>query len=1844
MHGNTRPSGATWTWSAWLALVVITSIASPLQADTLFRPTAAKSLLGAEPVGAYRRVAEAELNPAMLSPTSPLLRPAPSNAKSLQPSFTLNLFSDAEFPVVVTKSTAKGTDRFTTVGKVQGQPQSQVILTVAGDVLTGSIFVPGRNPFQISYAGNGVHTIAELDPGKFPSCGNHDLPPIPKAAVAVQKAGGGTPAMAADGETQIDIMVVYTAAARTGAGGTNGIESLVDAAIAEANEVYVNSGVDVALNLVYRGEVTYTESGVASTDLTRLQSSSDGQLDAVHTLRAQYGADVVVLITESMATYAGLGYVMSPVSTTFSNFAFAVVKRQYAVGSYVFAHEVGHVMGCQHDRDNASSAGAYDYSYGYRFSDSTGNVFRTVMAYSPGTRIPYFSTSDTNITYAGEFIGVAEGETNSADNAASINNAAPTIAGFFSESALLNFEVTSTNVTEAGTTLTFNVLRTGRTNNAVSVGYTTRGGSATASSDYRATNGVLSFATNEVSKSLSVALLDDSSIEAAETFTVALQNATNAALGIDRTLTITITDNDVGFVLSTNAVRVSEGGTNVTITVLRTGDSSGTNSIDFTTSNLTATAGSDYVSTNGTLTFNAGVTTNTFTVSITDDSTLESNETFRVSLSNPTGGAALGSTTNATVTILEDDSALAFSTNAVSVAESAASVTLTVARTGGTNSTVTVDYLTQDGTGTNAVDYFSTNNTLTFGPGVASRTITVTLTNDTSVDGDVNFSVVLTNISGGSLGAYSNSTVTIRDNDSVFAFTTNATSTAETVGNLTITVRRTGGVVGAATVGYATTNGTAASGSDYTARSGSLSFAAGETNKTFTIPITDDTSVETNETFTVRLLNATGEASLGSFNTNVVTIADNDSVISWQSNAVTVAEGAGTVTLTVVRSGTLTSTSTVAYTFRTGSAGSSDYLGTNATLTFAPDETNKTIVASIVNDSTVETNETFSVQFGTMTGGASLSGTNTAVVTITDNDIGLAFSAATYTVSESGTNVTLTVVQTGNTNGSATVDYLTVGVTAGTNDFTGTNGTLSFGAGTNSLTIVVPVTDDSAFEANETFRVVLTNASGANLLGNSNAVVTILEDDATLAFTTNAVSVAENVRTVTLTVARTGGTNTTTTVDYLTENITATNDVDYLGTNNTLTFGPGIASRTVTVTITNDSTVDGDNTFSVVLTNISGGSLGAYSNATVTIRDNDSAFSFSTNAVTAAETVGSVTLTVLRTGGLVGAATVRYATTNDTATAGSDYTLKSGVLSFAAGESNKTFTVSITDDSSVETNEAFNVVLSTPTGESSLGTHGTNTITIADNDSLISWQTNAVSVAEGAGTVTLTLLRSGTLTATSTVAYTFRAGSAGSSDFLGTNGTVTFGANETNKTIVAGIVNDSAVETNEVFTVQLGTTTGGASLSGTNTIAVTITDNDIGLAFAAATYSVSEAGTNVTLTVVQTGDTNSSATVDYVTVGLTAGTNDFVGTNGTLNFAAGTNSLTIVVPITDDVVLESNETFRVVLTNATGATLLATSNAVVTILENDSTLAFTTNAVEVAESLSSVTLTVVRVGGTNSSETVDFVSAAGTATDGADYTGTNGTLSFGPGIRTRTITVPLANDSSVEGNETFTLSLTNITNGFLGSVSNVTVTVLDNDSVFGFTTNAASVAENAGTTIINVRRTGGTVGAATVTYTTSNSTAVAGSDFNAKSGVLRFAAGETNKTIAITIRNDLVVESNETFRVVLSNPTGEATLGTNPVTITVVDNDFSVGDTVRETGLGETRIARIHVDENGRAVLTIEGALGSGAIVESSTDLTTWTPFAEVVIYESVLLLPDPASVGQTHTYYRVRVPEADTP
>jgi hypothetical protein len=336
---------------------------------------------------------------------------------ALQPGEQLvfNLFDNATFDALVETSSAAGTWS----GSIANEPPGTFILTIKPHSLAAIIRVPGQGTYRIRSLGGGAHVVQEIDDAGFPSCATAPEHGVANGGVAGDAVAGGS--------IVIDVLVVYTPLARAGAGGTAAIEAEMDFAVVNANNAYNNSLITTQLNLVHIAEVDYNEAGSYADHLYRLTDQADGILDEVHDLREQYGADMVALIVAD-TQYCGIAWLMHDLSPGFASSAFSVTTWFCAAGNLTFAHELGHNMGCAHDRDNGGSGGLFSYSYGYQ---EPSNLFRTVMAYNcPGGCPRYQFFSNPDVSYQGQPTGVPISEPDSAHNALTINLSAPTIAAF----------------------------------------------------------------------------------------------------------------------------------------------------------------------------------------------------------------------------------------------------------------------------------------------------------------------------------------------------------------------------------------------------------------------------------------------------------------------------------------------------------------------------------------------------------------------------------------------------------------------------------------------------------------------------------------------------------------------------------------------------------------------------------------------------------------------------------------------------------------------------------------------------------------------------------------------------------------------------------------------------------------------------------------------------------------------------------------------------------------------------------------------------------------------------------------------------------------------------------------------------------------------------------------------------------------------------------------------------------------------------------------------------------------------------------------------------------------------
>jgi hypothetical protein len=688
-----------------------------------------------------------------------------------------------------------------------------------------------------------------------------------------------------------------------------------------------------------------------------------------------------------------------------------------------------------------------------------------------------------------------------------------------------------------------------------------------------------------------------------------------------------------------------------------------------------------------------------------------------------------------------------FTATTFSVVESAGTFNLVVQRAGNTSVTASANIAidpasTATGGG---VDYtYSGPSTVTFNPGQVQQTIPVTIVDNTTTEA-ANKRIVF-RLSGASPSGTqlknNPATVTIIDNEGpgTLDFSSSAYSVVESAGVATVTVNRSGATNLALSVDYATAGSTATPAADYTPISPAktLAFAPGEITKSFQVQLTDDSAAESAESVNLVLSNPknlSGGAApqLGPNSPAVLTINDDDvSTFSFASSLYSVNENdpAG-ATITVKRSGATNIAASVDYATSNDTASGSDYTPTSGTLNFAAGETSKAFSVAVTNDGTSEANETVNL---------TLSHAGTAVATsllsIIDNDNpkgSVQLSDVSYEVNESDSTVAVTVTLSHPVDADVTVHYATAdGSAAAGSDYTATSGTLTFagnltngGVGETQKTFTVPLTDDDSAEDDETFDVTLSSvapALSATAGAPGTATITIADNDppGELDFAAVRYDVNETAGQASVTVRRLGGTNGTVTVDYATGDGSATAGYDYTPTSGTLTFGHGEVSKTINVPIAHDGRGETTETINVMLSNPGGGSdVGPNNAAVIGIADDGESGPFALNASSydVGEAEALVTIMVSRSGGsLGGPVTVDYATSDGSATAGVDYTAASGSLTFGPGETSKSFTVAVVNDSSHEDSEAFHVVLSNAGGGAALGTPAAASVAITDDD------------------------------------------------------------------------------------------------------------------------------------------------------------------------------------------------------------------------------------------------------------------------------------------------------------------------------------------------------------------------------------------------------------------------------------------------------------------------------------------------------------------------------------------------
>ena len=1120
-------------------------------------------------------------------------------------------------------------------------------------------------------------------------------------------------------------------------------------------------------------------------------------------------------------------------------------------------------------------------------------------------------------------------------------------------------------------------------------------------------------------------------------------------------------------------------------------------------------------------------------------------------------------------------------------------------------------------TAVSPADFTPVNSTLLFTPGVTSLVVPVTTIADGLDEVTETFAINLGSAQAAVI-ADSVAVGTISDNDASPLLTLSTADVNEGAGVVVYTA--TLSVVSGLDVGfsYVITDGTATAGSDYVTVSGGVVISAGASSATMTTTLVSDAVYEADET--VRLL-VSGLSNATAASTSVTaTILNDDSLPILTVGDVTVAESVGqaVVTITTDALSAFPVTMTVNTADNTATAGS-DYTAVSSVQAVIPAGSQQvTVTVPITDDLLNEVSETLTVTVSSVLSATVSDGV--ALVTISDNDALPLLTLSTADVNEDSGVVVYTATLSAVSGLDISFSYLiTDGTAIAGGDYATVSGSATILAGSNSTTVTTTVVVDAVYEADETVQLGVSGLSNATAAG-SVITATILNDDSVPTLTLSTADVNEDSGVVVYTATLSAVSGLDVGFTYVVTDGTAVAGSDYVTVNGTATILAGSLSTVVTTTVMADTTYEADETVRLLISGVSNGAA-ASSVVTATILNDDSLPAVSVADVTVSEGVGSAVITV--TADVLSAfpITMVVNTADDTAIAGSDYTAVGGQqVVIPAGSQQVTTTISIVDDLLYEMTETFTVTLSGIV--SATLSDPTAVVTILDNEGLPQLYIGDATVSEGAGTATFPITTTGASVVTMTVDIALASGSATlGSDFDNLlYGSISLLPGVTSGTVVVTITEDLLDERSpETFSVTLSNpisvTLGDGSAIGS------ITDNDGAPTLSVADLSVDEGAGAAVFTMTLSAVSGQAISLTVNTADLSAvGGIDYSVMSETVVIGAGQLTWTVSVPITDDLLIESIETFTLTVAAVDPSVVTVTDGqAVGTIIDNDVDLVvgFSEARFGVSEAVGTAVITVELNAVAGFPITVDYETRDSNATAGSDYTAVSGTITFTAGVTQTTFTVPVIDDLLDEPDEEEVYDERVIL--WLSNPSGPAITISpfraylaikDNDGVpsvyFDVKTDNVTYNEGDGTVLIPVSLSNASGFAVDVKYRSLDGTAMKGADYNEVEGTISFTSGETMKMIELPLLNDAIYEGAEQFQLTLSNPV-RADLGVYG-TITVTLNDetpapvLTVGDVSVVEGDSGTTAAVVTVTRVGGTTVpvTVTVSTADGTAVAGS--------------------------------------------
>ena len=1280
----------------------------------------------------------------------------------------------------------------------------------------------------------------------------------------------------------------------------------------------------------------------------------------------------------------------------------------------------------------------------------------------------------------------------------------------------------------------------------------------------------------------------------------------------------------------------SDSGTSTMAFTVERSCAFGDATLTYATADGTALAGTDYTAANGSLVLPDGDVQGVIEVNVTGDTTDEPDETFNVTVAS-TDLVVLRATAEGV--IVDDDGPVALSIADTNAAEDSGDAVFTVSLSAVSGRPVSVGYVTlANGTAIENEDFTGASGTLTFAPGEETRELRVPILDDLLFEGvdPETFSVELDSPVNASL-ATATATASILENDVVEISVGDASVVEGDAGaTLVVTVSLSLPSTADVTVAYNTVDGTALAGSDYTAASGTLTFAPGTTSQEVSVEIISDLARETVEEFLVVLSTPAGGELLDPEAT--ASILDDDGLLLSVGD-VEIQEGdSGSLNAVFPVSLQKAATEDVTFDYTTldGTAlDGSDYTAASGTLTIATGATAVQVNVPILGDLIDEPRETFALTVTTQSDVVVIDGTGEAAIIDNDgwftngsandanipgcvmltpdasNRAGSAWRTTQLDLTESF-DKTFRVYHGSRPSGGEGIVFVVQ------SDGPSVVGSSGQALGLNGIAPSAGIELDSnggnstnnhyGFDkngSNNSERIVFTDAvfeDGEEHLARFVWNVELKQwdlhyDDEEVFFHTR--DVFQDIFTSNTSVywGFTGSTSSLRNLQYFCETEAC--------------YGPAADPK---ISVGDVRLVEGND-------------------------DSTTAFIFPVTLSCPADHP----------------VTVSYTTVDGTATAGDDFVPVTGTVTFQPGETSQHVTVNVFGDNTVEPDEEFILALSDASGGTIRYAAGEGSIYTDDVELTVD---SAVLVEGDTATYNhvLTLSLSAPLGNNVTVSYATADGSAtAGTDYIAASGDLTFNANTLTRTLTIQVPGDTLLEGDEDFFVNFSSSNGRVEAG---SLRLTIRDDDdcpgpnllvnpsaedplvngelFGWQEVTGTrwtrfnaHAPFDGSFYFYAGAVGTGELSQDVDVSAFANTIDAG-NQIFEFLGTVYSGDGNRDNSRIIVEYRDVsgnVLEtfdSGEIFSLLLWRQVAdirsapegtrtirvrlrARRLSGSNndgyfdALALRAIPGPTLA--ASDVSVIESDGQATFTVTLSCSQPNVISVDFLTSDGSAVAGSDYDQTVGTLVFAPGDVSQTVSVPLISDTLVEGEEAFSLQLANPVGAFVVDASAV-ATITDDESFLSI--DDVTVLEGFdGTSAAQLTVTLAPASTQTVTvaYATADGTALAGTDYNAVSGTLTFEPGQTTQTISVDVIGDLEVEDDETFTVNLSQP-NNAGLNDAQAVVTIQKDDttLAINDVqLSEGNSGSTQmIFEVTLSTPSTVAVTVDYATEDGPAIAGS--------------------------------------------